>query len=453
MEITQTAEKLAARETLLQEADQALDSSRAEVEALRRGLDRARAREREAVGAVEEERQAALGKIAELENVIERSEREHAVVRERMEGRLELLRSAMEEEEQENASQVCGCVGFCPRELLAPGPPCCDSSGAATRMHMRLARPAPPPGNLTHSEQRFGVVKIHGMIPLLHDTLAKRTKAALAELLEQKTRADDLAAELNQKLRHADEALRAAEARATRLKDAQDEAEAKAAAAASAPALEEAACLAAAEGAVDTVVAAAIAAAEGLQRARDTAKVAVVVSDAAWVAENETVVSAESERNRAEKRPSATEAASAAAARVLPARVSLAEAEPSRQPAGCSKETPATSTGEASFRQGEEEGAAAEVARATHEEEVELWRGEAGRARAGETAAREEATAARTKLLGLEEAMEESQRSHDSFRERTERRLESLRRAVEDEELEQGPQVSWSSFRVLCSFR
>lgn len=108
---------------MLQEAHQALESSRGEVEGLRRGLERACARKREAVEAVEGQRQVAQEKIAELEGIIERSEHEHGLLRERTEGRLELLRSAVEEEEQENAPQVCGCVGFSPhtplvRELL-----------------------------------------------------------------------------------------------------------------------------------------------------------------------------------------------------------------------------------------------------------------------------------------------------------------------------------------------
>lgn len=110
---TQAREKLAARETMLREANRALESSRREAETLQHGLKRALARkqEEEAAGAFQEERRAAREKIAELESAIERSEREHGVVRERAEGRLELLRSAMEQEEQENASQVPTTVG------------------------------------------------------------------------------------------------------------------------------------------------------------------------------------------------------------------------------------------------------------------------------------------------------------------------------------------------------
>lgn len=159
--------------------------------------------------------------------------------------------------------------------------------------------------------------------------------------------------------------------------------------------MEEAARLAAVAGAVDTIVAAAIATAEGLQHARDSVK------DAAAV-----------------------------------------EAELSRHPTCLLKEISATSAGDASPRE-----EVAETAHATQEEEMKRLRGEVGRARADETAARDEAAVARTKLLELEEAMKESQQSHDSFRERTERRLESLRHAVEDEELEQGAQA-----RVPCLY-
>ncbi|CAM9130957.1 unnamed protein product [Hapterophycus canaliculatus] len=59
-------------------------------------------------------------------------------------------------------------------------------------------------------------------------------------------------------------------------------------------------------------------------------------------------------------------------------------------------------------------------------------------------AAREEATAARSRISELEGAMEDSRREHETFRERTEMRLESLKLAVEEEELEEGAQVALS---------
>jgi len=81
---------------------------------LRLELDQALAREEKAAIAVEKERQAARGTIAELEGVVERSEREHRLLRERMEARLEHLRLAMEEEERENGSQVRSANSACP---------------------------------------------------------------------------------------------------------------------------------------------------------------------------------------------------------------------------------------------------------------------------------------------------------------------------------------------------
>lgn len=106
--MAQPIETLAAREGLLQAANQSLERARREAEILHGELEQARAREREAVDAVAEERRAAREKMAELEGVIEKSEREHDLLRQRLEGRLERLRLAMEEEEQENSSQVCG---------------------------------------------------------------------------------------------------------------------------------------------------------------------------------------------------------------------------------------------------------------------------------------------------------------------------------------------------------
>ncbi|CAM9228673.1 unnamed protein product [Ectocarpus sp. 12 AP-2014] len=67
---------------------------------------------------------------------------------------------------------------------------------------------------------------------------------------------------------------------------------------------------------------------------------------------------------------------------------------------------------------------------------------EVGRARASEATARDETAASRRRMSELEAAMEASQRAHDSFRERTELRLQSLRLAVEDEELEGGGQAA-----------
>ncbi len=104
---------------MLREANRALDSTRGEVENLRLELERALAREETAAIAVEKERQAARGKIAELEGAVETAEREHRSLRERMEARLERLRLSMEEEERENGSQVRQANSPCPRSSAA----------------------------------------------------------------------------------------------------------------------------------------------------------------------------------------------------------------------------------------------------------------------------------------------------------------------------------------------
>lgn len=265
--------------------------------------------------------------------------------------------------------------------------------------------------------------------------------------MEQKSLADDLAAELIQRLHNAEEALRAAEGRAASLKIALEEAEATAAAAASAAsaaarraAAEGAACVAA-ERAVDAIVAAVVATAEERQRSRDAIDNAVSASEAAW-ADRETAI-AERERNHADERLNAADSVSSAAAHASEERATSADTELSRQRASHSEEIAAMAAGEALLR---EETAA--TARAK-ENEVESLKGEVGRARAKETTARDETAAARSKVSELEGAMEASQRAHDSFRERTELRLENLRLAVEDEELEQGAQVHTASIHPL----
>lgn len=102
----QAAQSATAQEILLHEARKALETTRGEVENLHRELGRALAREREASAAVEEERRASREKIVELEGAIEKSEAEHALLQERTEGRLEVLKLAAEAEEQENDPQV-----------------------------------------------------------------------------------------------------------------------------------------------------------------------------------------------------------------------------------------------------------------------------------------------------------------------------------------------------------
>lgn len=99
-------ERVAAADSLLREAKQKLRESRAEVKSLRDELERAQVRERKAVDAAEEERRAGREKVAELEGVVDKADREHALVRERTEERLERLKLVVEEEEQEDGLQV-----------------------------------------------------------------------------------------------------------------------------------------------------------------------------------------------------------------------------------------------------------------------------------------------------------------------------------------------------------
>ncbi|CAM9932857.1 unnamed protein product [Ectocarpus sp. 6 AP-2014] len=233
------------------------------------------------------------------------------------------------------------------------------------------------------------------------------SQAALAELLHQKSISDGFAAELTQaavdaradfeqKLNSAHEALRLAEARAAGLKVDLEEAEARAAASAVAGQLPGAA-------------------AEG---------------NAALV------------RHGTEGRPLATETVSVAAGAgeteaPLPRS---SEDEVSFQETG--RATPhseeaitSATTGYSSPRQETEATAQDSDLKRRLEREV-------GRARASEATARDETAASRRRVSELEASMAASQRAHDSFRERTELRLRSLRLAVEDEELEGGGQAA-----------
>lgn len=260
-------------------------------------------------------------------------------------------------------------------------------------------------------------------------------KAALTELLEQKSQADDLTTELKQRLHNADEALRAAEDRAASLKIALGEAEATAAiaSAAAVAAQEKSTARTAAERAIDAILAGVVATAESRRLSRDVIDNAVRASEAAW-ADRETAI-AEREHNRAEERLKAAKSASSAAVQASEQRASSAEIELSRQRASHSEEVAAIAANAASLQ--EETALAARA----QEDEIERVKGEVRRARADETMARDETAATRSKVLELERVMEASQRAHDSFRERTELRLENLRLACEDEELEQGTQV------------
>lgn len=62
--------------------------------------------------------------------------------------------------------------------------------------------------------------------------------------------------------------------------------------------------------------------------------------------------------------------------------------------------------------------------------------------RAAETMAREERDAAREKVSTLQNALKETEREHALSRQRAESRLESLRLAAEQEEVESGAEVT-----------
>lgn len=83
---------------------------------------------------------------------------------------------------------------------------------------------------------------------------------------------------------------------------------------------------------------------------------------------------------------------------------------------------------------------------------------EAGRAREAEERAKDETHVARDKIAALEAKIEKSERMHALFRERAELRLETLRSAVEEEDVEHGTQVcrsmdSRSIFENPCTSR
>ena len=90
----------------LQQANQTLDETKANVRVLRGELEKSQVRERKTAEATEAERRVARENVAKLEGVTERADREHTLFRERTEGRLEQLRLAAEEA-RENAFQVC----------------------------------------------------------------------------------------------------------------------------------------------------------------------------------------------------------------------------------------------------------------------------------------------------------------------------------------------------------
>lgn len=225
-------------------------------------------------------------------------------------------------------------------------------------------------------------------------------------LLQQKCQAESLAADLaeaaidsraglDQKLSEANAALRLAESRAAGLREALDRT--------NAVATENAARLAA-EGAVDVIVAAAIATAAERENTRS--------------AVDEVVSTASIQIEEVERR--SKQLADAALTERASAEATL------RENMVASKAMQASSQ---------------ESMMGAVQAEVDRLKGAVGRARAAEETARDEAMAAGNKISTLELAMEESEQDHALFRERAELRLASLRRQVEEEELEHGVQV------------
>lgn len=215
----------------------------------------------------------------------------------------------------------------------------------------------------------------------LISSVENTTQAALAILLEEKSQAetitadlvqakDDMRAHLEDKLRAANESLWAAEVKAEDIKAALESATTAAA---------EGAAHTVAEGAVDTIVASATA----------------------------TVV----ERDNTRRTVAATVAA-------------------------------ANETIDAATKETERVVGDAETAARDAEAEVEQLREEVGHAKNAEQVAADERDVAREKVSELKGAMEEAEGVHVLFRERAASRLENLRLAVEEEDLEHGAQVA-----------
>ena len=83
-----------------------LRQSRAEADRLRGELENARSEQARAAAAAAEERQASARRVAELEAAVEQTRREYQDHRDRAESRLETLRVAFDQENEENDPQV-----------------------------------------------------------------------------------------------------------------------------------------------------------------------------------------------------------------------------------------------------------------------------------------------------------------------------------------------------------
>ena len=97
----QASKRVAEAETALTTASNSLDEARAENEALRDELERARQQQIEATEALETVKQAAQEIIAELESAIQETHREQTLSKERVERRLRRFKLAIDEEEQD----------------------------------------------------------------------------------------------------------------------------------------------------------------------------------------------------------------------------------------------------------------------------------------------------------------------------------------------------------------
>lgn len=103
---------------LLRRAEIAAIESRAEVDTLRGELEAARAEKSKVVAAATEEIRASGRRVSELEVVIEETKREYQSHRDKAESRLETLRVAFDQENEENRTHVSGIHSSDSRGLL-----------------------------------------------------------------------------------------------------------------------------------------------------------------------------------------------------------------------------------------------------------------------------------------------------------------------------------------------
>lgn len=96
----------ARQESILKSVEASAKKAKAEADSLRTELERAQTAQAEAIAVVMEEKAVSDKKVSELKEVIEVTRREQETHREMAESRLETLRSAFEQEEEENGGQV-----------------------------------------------------------------------------------------------------------------------------------------------------------------------------------------------------------------------------------------------------------------------------------------------------------------------------------------------------------